>query len=94
MRTRFYDPYSGILLQRDPFGYINSSCLYAYLGQNPISLTDPLGKWVWILVGAGVGGVTTYLTNPKATLSDVIEGAQVGAVVGGVTTATFGAASS
>src|SRR5262249_1031171 len=43
LRSRFYDPYLGQFLQRDPLGYADSVNLYAGFGHNPTSLRDPTG---------------------------------------------------
>lgn len=42
-RARFYDPYTGQFLQRDPQQYGDSVNLYAGLANNPTSLRDPTG---------------------------------------------------
>lgn len=51
MRARFYDPFSGQFLQRDPMEYKDSVNLYAALAQNPTSRRDPKGTAVldWAL---------------------------------------------
>jgi RHS repeat-associated protein len=43
LRARFYDPYTGQFLERDPFGYEDSVNLYAAFGQNPVNFRDPSG---------------------------------------------------
>jgi RHS repeat-associated protein len=43
MRARFYDPYTGQFLQRDPNEYEDSVNLYAGLGNNPSIVRDPSG---------------------------------------------------
>jgi RHS repeat-associated protein len=43
MRARFYDPFTGQFLQRDPRQYSDSVNLYAALGSNPASVRDPTG---------------------------------------------------
>ena len=42
-RARFYDPASGMFLQRDPSGYIDGVNQYAGFANNPVSLRDPTG---------------------------------------------------
>ncbi|HET6407448.1 MAG TPA: RHS repeat-associated core domain-containing protein, partial [Chthoniobacteraceae bacterium] len=43
MRARFYDPSTGLFLERDPLGYEDSPNHYAGLAFNPASLRDPTG---------------------------------------------------
>ncbi len=43
LRTRFYDPYSGMFLEPDPTGYADSVNLYAAMGNNPVGFRDPSG---------------------------------------------------
>jgi RHS repeat-associated protein len=57
MRARFYDPYSGEFLQRDPAQYEYSVNLYAAFGQNPMSLRDPTGADIVEWLKAAWGGV-------------------------------------
>ncbi|WP_434148016.1 RHS repeat-associated core domain-containing protein [Methylocaldum gracile subsp. desertum] len=42
-RARYYDPAIGRFTQRDPAGFADGLNLYAYVGNNPVSFTDPLG---------------------------------------------------
>jgi RHS repeat-associated protein len=42
-RARVYSPESGRFLQPDPIGYVDSMNIYAYCGNNPIGLVDPMG---------------------------------------------------
>lgn len=42
-RARYYDPQIGRFTQRDPAGFVDGVNPYAYVGNNPVSLTDPLG---------------------------------------------------
>lgn len=47
-RARYYDPVKGRFLQRDPIGIwgdpANLGNKYAYVGNNPSSATDPMGR--------------------------------------------------
>ncbi len=43
LRARFYDPYSGMMLEPDPLGYEDSVNLYAGMGNNPVGVRDPTG---------------------------------------------------
>jgi len=42
-RARYYDYATARFLQPDPIGYTDGLNLYAYAGNNPIGLVDPLG---------------------------------------------------
>lgn len=48
MRARFYDPFTGHFLQRDPEEYADSVNLYAGFGNNPTSDRDPTGRQGWL----------------------------------------------
>jgi RHS repeat-associated protein len=43
MRARYYDPEVGRFINKDPIGYAGGLNLYGYVGNNPVSLVDPLG---------------------------------------------------
>jgi RHS repeat-associated protein len=47
VRERWYDPQTGTWLTPDPFGYTDSSNLYAYAGGDPVNCKDPTGMWGW-----------------------------------------------
>lgn len=42
-RARYYDPQIGRFLTEDPIKFQGGSNFYAYVGNNPVNLTDPLG---------------------------------------------------
>ncbi|MFO1114448.1 MAG: RHS repeat-associated core domain-containing protein [Beijerinckiaceae bacterium] len=42
-RARMYSPTLGRFLRTDPISYAGGSNLYAYVGNDPLNLTDPLG---------------------------------------------------
>ena len=42
-KSRYYSPKLGRFLQPDPIGYAGSLHLYAYVGNAPVTLRDPLG---------------------------------------------------
>jgi RHS repeat-associated protein len=43
LRARFYDPFTGLFLQRDPAGYADGVNHYAGFANNPVNLRDPTG---------------------------------------------------
>jgi RHS repeat-associated protein len=43
LRSRFYDPYSGMFMEPDPLGYADSVNLYAAMANNPVGSRDPSG---------------------------------------------------
>ena len=48
-RARFYDPSLGRFIQRDPLGFADGFNYYAYVGNNPLSFSDPFGTKKLIL---------------------------------------------
>ena len=43
-RARYYDPKAGRFITKDPLGFDGGDVnLYAYVGNNPVNYTDPLG---------------------------------------------------
>ncbi|MEK7449906.1 MAG: RHS repeat-associated core domain-containing protein, partial [Planctomycetota bacterium] len=43
-RSRYYDPQVGRFISPDPIGIAGGLNLYTYVGNNPLSLSDPLGN--------------------------------------------------
>lgn len=43
-RARFYDPEAGRFLTRDPEEYVDGMNMYAFVGNNPTSRVDPMGR--------------------------------------------------
>jgi RHS repeat-associated protein len=59
LTNRYYDPWTGRFLNRDPLSYAGGANLYGYAGNNPSSYADPLGlitaRQVVGLGGAALG---------------------------------------
>jgi RHS repeat-associated protein len=54
-KARFYSPALGRFLQTGPVGYQSDLNLYAYVGSDPVNLTDPTGEFiVSALLGAAI----------------------------------------
>jgi RHS repeat-associated protein len=95
-KARFYSPTLGRFLQSDPVGYQSDLNLYAYVGNDPVNLTDPTGEFI---VGALLGAAieTTLQLNANGAdfsnlgledlrninISNVVIAAAVGALAPG-----------
>jgi RHS repeat-associated protein len=66
LRARYYDPGLGTFLTQDPAGAGNP---YAYANGNPISLTDPTGKWAEDPLG-WLGSIHDGLMNAMGDFKD------------------------
>lgn len=51
-RARLYDPQTGRFLTQDPIGPLGGVNLYAYVGDSPVNLIDPLG--LFLMAGADI----------------------------------------
>jgi RHS repeat-associated protein len=72
-RARYYSPALGRFLQTDPIGTQGGINLYAYVGNDPVNLLDPLG-----LQPTGLMGYLAFLAPAGQVLADVAEGAAAG----------------
>ncbi len=63
-RARYYDPETGRFISEDPIGFNAGDVnFYRYVFNNPSNLTDPSGEVVPILVAAGIGAITGFVTD-------------------------------
>jgi len=72
-RARYYSPYLGQFLTRDPIGTKDDPNLYMYVGLDPANATDPTGRCpvcgpavIGGVVGGVVGGVAEYLKQRQS----------------------------
>jgi RHS repeat-associated protein len=56
LRARWYDPFTGHFLERDPMQYEDSPNLYAGFANNPVTFRDPTGMATRRRPGGGGGG--------------------------------------
>lgn len=100
MNGRLYDPKLHRFLQpdnyvQDPFNTQNYN-RYGYCWNNPFKYTDPSGEWIWIVVGAVIGGTINWIAhgaqfNARGLTAFGI-GAAAGALAGFIGPAAFTAA--
>ena len=90
---RAYDPRTARWLSRDPIGFAGGTNTYAYVGANPLSLTDPRGEFYWVFVGGAIGAIVnvgaTAIANggfQNLTSEQILAAAAGGFVSGAVGT--------
>jgi len=98
LRARYYDPATGRFLTRDPFPGLaalpQTQHPYIYVGNNPVNLTDPGGRFVFVnvivgvaaggLVGAGAYAISVTMSGQQFSTRDMLIVAGTGAVAGGL----------
>ena len=62
---RYYDPQLGRWLTPDPAGYDEGANLYAFVGNNPLTHSDPYGLWVGPTWSVPPISITTPWVSPK-----------------------------
>ena len=96
MRARYYNPLTKRFLTRDPA--LDGLNWYAYAGGNPVSNADPEGRFVHVVIGAGVGGlagiggqiVSDAISGELSGINQYAGSFAGGAVTGGIITASGG----
>ncbi|MBN1452333.1 MAG: RHS repeat-associated core domain-containing protein, partial [Anaerolineales bacterium] len=93
MRARYYDERIGRFVTPDPLGLTGGDDnLYLYAKNNPLSIIDPEGTAVpLILVWAGVGGFCNSIVY-LATTDEITAGGLLGAAFEGLVTGLFAGA--
>ena len=66
-RARTYSPTLGRFLQADPIGVAGGLNFYAYVGNDPLNLTDPFG----LAADGGNGGFSNYLNGSLSALGQI-----------------------
>jgi RHS repeat-associated protein len=93
-RARMYSLTLGRFMQTDPIGYSGGNNLYAYVGNDPLNLTDPNGSCPSCLIGGilnvGIGYGIARLTGQNYSLGSAAVDFGIGFVTGGA--AALGAA--
>lgn len=83
LRARYYDPFAGLFLQPDPYGFEDSANLYSAFANNPVNLRDP--------TGAHIGAVGEYFDDLEQKATDGLIGSTYkGGSIGGAATAFWG----
>jgi RHS repeat-associated protein len=90
MNGRLYDAKLHRFLQPDnyvqePFNTQNYN-RYGYCWNNPLKFSDPNGEFIWILVGAVIGGTINWIAHGAQFNAKGLTAFGIGAVAGGLAT--------
>ncbi len=95
LRARWYDPATGRFLTRDPYPGLAvlpaTQHSYVYVGNNPVNLSDPGGRFINVvagivaggLIGAGAYAISVTMAGQQFSTRDMLIVAGTGAVAGG-----------
>ena len=106
LQSRYYDPVVKRFISADDASLLGANGdfaslnLYAYCGNNPVSRSDDGGEAWHILIGAGVGAISSFVasvatqltTKRKVDLDEAFVSAGCGAITGALVAACPGAA--
>ena len=75
--ARWYDPERGRWMSKDPMGYFDNPNLYQFVMNDPLSFTDPTGRFCIICIGSFGGAIGTVLVclgtlNPLACIATAL----------------------
>jgi RHS repeat-associated protein len=97
--NRYREAGSEKFLSPDPLGFLAGPNLYAYANNNPLEWHDPDGRFLHILLGAGIGAllnggfyaISTWISGEEFSWRELRIQMEIGAFVGAIGAATFGA---